>query len=254
MQGDSRYQVPNLERALVIMEHLLDYPDGLTLAELTAALDVPKNSVFRITNTLLARGYLNRDASAKRFSLSRKLLIMGQMSLADKPLVPTAIDVMQECRDEVQETVLIGTLVEGEFVVMEQVLGSHPFKFSIDLGVRLSLHVSAPGKAMLAFLPEREIEKTIKGYRFVRYNEQTITSKRALMDELRGIRECGFGLDRGEQLHGIHCVSAPIFSRHKRPVAAIWITGPADRVPNEAFPNLGRTMRSYADRISERLI
>lgn len=254
MQVDSRYQVPNLERALVIMEHLLDHPDGLTLAELTTGLKLPKNSVFRITNTLLAHGYLNRDTSAKRFSLSRKLLKMGQMSLADKPIVPSAIDIMQECRDEIQETVLIGTLVESEFVVMEQVLGSHPFKFSIDLGVRLQIHVSAPGKAMLAYLPERELEKLLKGYRFVRYNEQTITSKRGLMEELRAIRECGFSLDRGEQLHGIHCVSAPIFNRHKRPVAAIWITGPVDRLPKEAFPDLGKTMRSYADQISEQLL
>ncbi|TWU39710.1 IclR family transcriptional regulator [Novipirellula artificiosorum] len=254
MQEDSRYQVPSLERALVILERLLDHPDGLTLAELTTDLNVPKNSVFRITNTLLAHGYLNRDANAKRFSLSRKLLVMGQLSLADKPIVPAAIDIMQECRDEVQETVLIGTLVESEFVVMEQVLGSHPFKFSIDLGVRLEIHVSAPGKAMLAYLTERELAKSLKDYRFVRYNEQTITSKRGLMEELRGIRECGFGLDRGEQLHGIHCVSAPIFNRHQRPVAAIWITGPEDRIPKEAFPDLGRTMRSYADQISERLL
>jgi len=179
---------------------------------------------------------------------------MGEMSLAEKPIVPTAIDIMQQCRDEVHETVLIGTLAESQFVVMEQVLGSHPFKFSIDLGVQLEIHVSAPGKAMLAYLPEREVEKRLKGYRFVRYNEQTITSKRALMKELRAIRECGFGLDRGEQLHGIHCVSAPIFNRHERPIAAIWITGPIDRLPKEAFPDLGRTMRSYADQISERLL
>jgi len=69
---------------------------------------------------------------------------MGEMSLAEKPIVPTAIDIMQQCRDEVHETVLIGTLAESQFVVMEQVLGSHPFKFSIDLGVQLEIHVSAP--------------------------------------------------------------------------------------------------------------
>ena len=253
MQEDSRYQVPNLERALVIMEYLLDYPDGLSLAEITVALGFPKNSVFRITNTLLAKGYLVKAEGTKRFSLSRKLITMGQMALADKPIVPTAIDVMQECRDEVKETVLIGTLVKSEFVVMEQVLGSHPFKFSVDLGVRLTLHVSAPGKAVLAYLPDGELDEILKEMRLVRYNEKTITTKRGLRDELRQIRECGFALDRGEQLNGIHCVGAPIFNRHRQPVAAMWITGPEDRVPKESFPDLGKTMRKYADRVTERL-
>ena len=35
----SRYMVPNLERALTIIEYLLDYPDGLGLAELATGLE-----------------------------------------------------------------------------------------------------------------------------------------------------------------------------------------------------------------------
>jgi DNA-binding IclR family transcriptional regulator len=251
--SDSRYQVPNLERALEILEHLLDHPDGLTLAEITATLGFPKNSVFRVTNTLLAKGYLHRDEHSRRFSLSRKLLTMGQLALADQPIVPTAIDVMQQCRDELRETVLIGTLVESEFVVMEQVLGAHPFKFSVDLGVRLTLHVSAPGKAMLAYLPENELDELLDQLPLTRFNENTITTRRGLLDELRQVRECGFALDRGEQLNGIHCVGAPVFNRHRQPVAAMWITGPADRVPKESFPVIGAKMKQFADTVSHRL-
>jgi DNA-binding IclR family transcriptional regulator len=253
VQKDSRYQVPNLERALVILEYLLDHPEGLGLAEITGALGFPKNSVFRITHTLLDRGYLTRDEDTKRFSLSRKLLTMGQLALSDKPIVPTAIDIMHACRDELQETVLIGTLVDAEFVVMEQVLGAHPFKFSVDLGVRLALHVSAPGKAMLAYLPESELARLLERITLTRFNEKTITTRSRLLEELRQIQECGFALDRGEQLHGIHCVAAPIFNRHGQAVAAMWITGPEDRVPREAFPVLGKTIRQYADHVTERL-
>ena len=65
---DSRYKVPNLERALVLMEHLLDYPMGRTAAELTEDLEFSKNSVFRITMTLLNHHFLIRDET-KRFKL-----------------------------------------------------------------------------------------------------------------------------------------------------------------------------------------
>lgn len=253
MQKDSRYQVPNLERALTILEYLQEYPDGLSLAELTAALGFPKNSIFRISNTLLAKGYLIRDGESKRFSLSRKLITMGHRILADKPIVPAAIDSMRACRDEVRETVLLGTLAGPEFVVLEQVLGSHPFKFSVDLGVRLPLHASAPAKATLAYLASGELDEILSQIKFLRYNEQTITSRRKLLEELNQVRECGFALDRGEQIHAIHCVAAPIFNRHGRCVAAMWMTGPADRVPAEAFPDLGRILRRYADQVTTRL-
>ena len=123
--------------------------------ELTQILGYPKNSVFRVTMTLCERGYLNRDDQSKRFMLSRKWLAMGQQTLSDKPIVPTAIDIMRQCRDAARESVLIGTLVDTYCIVLEQVLGTHPFKFSVDLGTRLHLHVSAPGKAMLAYLPEK---------------------------------------------------------------------------------------------------
>ncbi|WP_372808232.1 helix-turn-helix domain-containing protein, partial [Pontiella sp.] len=72
---ESRYKVPNLERALVIMEHLLNFPQGLSVTELTEQLELSKNSVFRIAMTLLAHGYVVRDEQ-KRFSLSKKLLLM----------------------------------------------------------------------------------------------------------------------------------------------------------------------------------
>ena len=57
-QAPSRYSVPNLDRALSILETLSAAPAGLTLSELAAALEIPTNSVFRISRTLEERGYL----------------------------------------------------------------------------------------------------------------------------------------------------------------------------------------------------
>ena len=249
----SKYKVPNLERALATLELLVAHPTGLTLTEITQALGCPKNSVFRVTMTLAARGYLLRDEASKRFTVSRKLLAMGHQTLSDKPIVPTAIDVMGACRDMVKETVLIGTLVENHCIVLEQVLGTYPFKFSVDVGTRLNLHVSAPGKVMLAHLPERERNRVIAQITLTRFNERTITSKKTLRTELRTVRESGFALDRAEQLHGIVCVAAPVFNRHGHPVAAIWCTGPSDRLTEDMFSTTGRVVRTHADIVSARL-
>lgn len=249
---DSRYKVPNLERALVILEYLLDYPLGLSLTELTDQLALPKNSVFRITMTLLDHGYLVRDEQ-KRFRLSKKLLLMGCQSIGEQSFVENAMEVMRQCRDEIKESVFIGSLIDNEGVVIEQVLGSHAFKFSIDSGHRLPLHASAPCKAILAFLPENEVKHRLRDYKFTRYNENTLTSRGAFDKELAAIKAAGFSLDRAEQLHGAHCVSAPVFNQYGYPIAAIWTTGPSDRIPADTFARLGKVMRGYADQISRRM-
>ncbi|MCP5536542.1 MAG: IclR family transcriptional regulator [Akkermansiaceae bacterium] len=249
---DSRYKVPNLERALVIMEHLLDYPQGRSAAELTEDLGYSKNSVFRITMTLLNHHFLVRD-DTKRFRLSKKLLLMGCRSFGDTRFIELSMDVMRTCRDVIKESVFIGTLVENEGVVIEQILGSHPFKFTIDTGARMPIHCAAPCKAILAYLPESERAPIIKAAHFKRYNENTITSRRAFARELEEVTHCGYALDRAEQIHGAHCVAAPVFDQFGYPVAAIWTTGPSDRLPAKRFDEFGETIRKHADIISRRM-
>ncbi|MBT3374316.1 MAG: IclR family transcriptional regulator [Lentisphaerae bacterium] len=252
LSADTRYRIPNLERALAILEHLVQRPEGLGVSELTEQLGFPKNSVFRVTMTLLHHGYLQRDGQ-KRFSVSSKLLGMGCSTLSDEPLVPAALEVMQQCRDAVRETVLIGTMVQNEGVVMEQVLGTHPFKFSVDLGMRIPAHTAAPTKAMLAYLPPDEREQVIRSLSYDQFNENTILSSDHFRRELAKVRQAGYAVDRGELLRGVHCVGAPVFGRYGTPVAAIWTTGPEDRIPAHAFPNVGRTIRQHADRVSAKL-
>ncbi len=249
----SRYSVPNLERALQILELLPDYPDGLSQSELAARLGCAKTSVFRITSTLLEWGYLERQEDQRSLALSRKLLAMGTRALHEKDLVGTAIDVMRELRDRLKETVLIGTLASGEFIVLEQVLGSHPFKFSVDAGARLPLHTAAPAKALMAYLPEQERESLIAQIDFVRFNAATITTAARFRKELSGVRERGYAIDRGEQLSGIHCVAAAVFGRHGYPVAAVWTTGPADRIRKSDLGAVGELLAARVKVVSARL-
>jgi hypothetical protein len=70
--------VPALERGLAMIETLAHRPAGLTLSELTAALDLSPASAHRITGTLEESGYLRRDEVTRRYTLTRKLLLLSQ--------------------------------------------------------------------------------------------------------------------------------------------------------------------------------
>lgn len=244
---DERLSVPNLQRGLAILEYLAQSVREATLTELAETLEISNSSVYRITGALVELGYLARDPQTKRFSITNKLLLLGQPQGGDHSLTDCALEGMRAIRNETGETTQLCCLVELESVVLDQLLATHPFKYAADLGARCPCYSCAPGKAMLAFLPEQERNDRVARIKFKKFTETTLDSKEALQAELDGIRADGFAVDRGEGLAGIHCVAAPVLDRHDYPVAAITIAGPAARIPESKFAELARIVVAGAE-------
>ena len=76
---NSELNVPNLDRALTIIEHLNEQLRPVSLSDIARELEFPQNSVYRIMMTLLQRGYVERDAKTKRFVLSKKFLTIRKL-------------------------------------------------------------------------------------------------------------------------------------------------------------------------------
>ena len=252
-ESKSKYQVPNLERALRILEHLAAHPENATMAEIARKLNYPNNSVFRILSTLDAHGYLIREPESKQYSISRKLLSLGYQALVETSLIEKSQDILRSLRDETGETALLGILLEGSGVVLDQVLSHEPIKFMVSIGTKFALHTSAPAKAMLAFMDEREQDHQIKKIDFVRFNKQTICSAKEYRKELELTHQVGYGTDLGEEASGINCVSAPVFDYRGQPCAAIWVTGPEFRIPTKKIPVIGQCVIKHAEMLSTRL-
>jgi DNA-binding IclR family transcriptional regulator len=253
MSEISKYSVPNLERALTIMEHLSQYSRGATQAELCAEFGYPKNSVYRICSSLVEQGYVQKDNDNQKFTLTRKLLAVAYGALSDDNLLELALPVMRRIRPVVQETLLLGTLLEDEGLVLAELAGTHHFNFRVERGARFYLHCTAPGKALLAFLPEEEQERYLNSIDYQIFNENTHKSKASLKKDLHEIKERGVAYDYAEQLDGCHCISAPIFDQQGYPIAAIWTTGPSNRLKKENFELIGDQLLSAAMDVSKQL-
>jgi DNA-binding IclR family transcriptional regulator len=243
--------VPILHRTLTILDHLRLHPQGLTL--IARELHFPKNTVYRILNTLSVHEYITRDTDSLRYLLSRKMVTFAYGSAQDRTLMESSLDVMRRLRDMITETVVISIFDRGEGIVLEQVQGLHPFRFVCDPGTRQPVHASASTKAILAYLPAKELETVIKGISFNRLTGTTITSHKAFINELDNVRHLGYAVDRSEALDGVHCVAAPVLNHQGYPLAAITVTGPKERMPLSAFPRIGMLMSKHTAEISRRL-
>ncbi|MCP4642545.1 MAG: IclR family transcriptional regulator [bacterium] len=236
-----------------MMEHLLQHPEGLGVSDMTHQLGFPKNSVYRIVNTLHKHGYLNRHADTKRFVLSRKMFSMAYSGPNEKSLMENAIDVMRDLRDEVKETVLISVVSDDQGLVLEQMPGLYPFRFVVEPGTRRTVHASSHGKAIMAFMREQERDGLLDRVEMTRFTKQTITTRKAMERELERIRARGYAFDMGEEDDGIRCVSAPVLDQYGVSVAALTTTGPAFRMPDPEMDAIGQSVKKHADRVSRRL-
>ena len=242
--------VPGLSRGIRVLELLSENGEAKTQKEVADALGVPFSSVSRIMSALVEMGYLTRDPLTKAFSFTMKMMVVGQRAMCRTDLMSFAIPVMRGLRDEFHDTVALGVIQGTNAVVIESIPGTHPWVFTLNPGFTEQIHVTAPGKAILAYMPTAERSELMARMKFTRYNERTITDRRAFLRELEATAARGYSIENGEEYDGVYCVGAPILDRTGYPVAAIWITGPSNRVNAARIAEMGGRVRSEALKIS----
>lgn len=247
--GDSAYIIPNLDRALRIMEHLSTRQEGGTITEIATQLSLPKNSVFRIVRTLAASGYL--DEHGKSWRLSPKILSLGYTAVQNTHLIDACMDGMRALRDEINETIFVGALSEGKVVILEELPSFQLVKFTVEIGHKVPIHASAPGKAILAHLPPAEQKELLAHIAFTRFNDRTIPGMKAMQAEIEKVLRHGYALDRGEEVGEIWCVASPVLDFRAYPIASLWLSGPEFRVCKMDLAHVGTVVREHALCISK---
>lgn len=250
---DSGVQTPALDRALALMEFISAHPEGVTQVDIRKGLGFTGNLVFRLTKALTFHGYLEREEPGPRFILSRKLLSLAQPKREERSLVQLAREPMRWLRDATGESAHIGLRSGFECIVLDRVVGPHPFKCYVEAGAHGPLHAGAPGKVMLAFLPPEELADTLRRMPLKALTRHTITSCAALAKHLAEVRRLGYAMDLGETVEGHHCLGAPVFDADGRPLAAVWIAAPTPRLSKADGKRLAPHVIEAAQMITEAL-
>lgn len=250
---EENYKVPNLEKGIAVLEHLSLQSLGKTLQDIKSELDISQTTAYRILNTLVRLGYLIYNEDTKHYKLSRKLLTLGFRSLNEHNLLEIVLPHLRNLRDIVKETACFGVLGDQKGIFIEQAQGHHTFRFVLSPGKPFELHCSAPGKAIMAYLPSSVRDYYLTQMEFHRYNTRTITKIETYMEELEKVRKLGYAMDNEEELSGVLCIGAPIFNYTNYPCGAIWISGPKDRLSKETIRDSAECIKETAQIISKEL-
>ncbi|QIK60164.1 IclR family transcriptional regulator [Dysgonomonas sp. HDW5A] len=233
-------QISMITKSFEVLELLSKNPCGLTLQEVVTQLQYPKSSLYKIVSNLQELGYLGREMDSSRYFLSRKLLTLGVTAFNSSNIIERSKEYMKLLRDEVGESVMIGTLIDDEVVLLEQITGSLDFVFTLKQGMKFNLYSTAPGKVILAFLDKSKQNEIVDNLQLEAINEYTITDKELLKQELEIIRQQGYAADINETVEGVHCIAAPIWDETKKAIACVWTSGPAGRLPKKNIETIAQ--------------
>ncbi|QBI19472.1 IclR family transcriptional regulator [Egibacter rhizosphaerae] len=203
----SEREAKSAVRTIQILERLTE-PDGPTLAELARDLGAPKSSIHAVVQTLIRRGWVDRDG-AGRLSIGGRALLVGTAYLDADPVVALARPVLDELVAELDETVHLGRLDGTDIVYLAKRESTQQLRMFSAVGRRLPAYATALGKALLAQLPEDRLEAHLPE-RLEALTEATLTDRGELRDQLAQIRAQGWSADEGENSEGIACLAVAV--------------------------------------------
>jgi len=236
-------------KVVKIFDLLHEHPGGLTLTEISEGTALNTTTCYRIVSHLAAEGYLNRDEK-RNYRLGSRILQIAatydDQSTLRKIAGPHLRRLVQRTGESVNLIVVRGSIVH----YVEVLESPHEFRIVGHVGLRRPIHATAVGKAVLAFLPEKERNKTLKSIRFQRLTSRTIDNPRTLLSHLQLIRDQGFAVDDEETLLGVRCIGAPIFNWRREVVAAVSIAAPAARLSMPMTARVAEVVKETALAIS----
>ena len=242
---------PTVAKTMAVLEALGASPAGLTQAEVVQQTGCSVNLVFRVLATLVTLGYVHREEGTRRYVLSGRFLESLQPRHGDRSLVGCSLPAMKWLRDKSRDTVQVMIRTGEHGVVVEQMSGLEAVQVMGRVGMQIPLYSCAPGKAILAWLPQPELAEWLASTRLRAFTKRTLTTTAAIEADLAVTRGRGYAVDREEGLVGIRCIAAPVLDATLRPVAAITVMAPAKRLPQKRMPAIGRWCSEAAAMIAK---
>lgn len=239
-----------LERGLYVLRALAQ-ENGQTLSDLSMQLGVPVSTLHRILLTLEAQKFARLDEATQQWAVGVEAFRTGSSFLRQTNLMETGRAVMRQLMEDTGETANMAIPDHDEVVFIGQVETHQPIRAFFRPGTRSAMHASGIGKALLASMPRRDVERLLSRTGLERFTEKTLSRPDALMADLDLIAERGWSFDDEERYSGMRCIAAVIYDNFGMPVGGISVSGPTARVNAQSIPMLAPAVLRAADAVTE---
>jgi len=242
-----------LDKALDILELLGGAREFVSAQRISDEVSLPKSTVHRILNTLVARGYVRKDERTRSYAVGLKVLQLKELTLDDVHLVNTARPVLRSLANATGYTAHLAILSQDSVSYIDHWVSPSGLAIRTRLGEHAPLYCTSLGKALLAWLPNDQLSGIVDRLEFDARTPHTIATPAQLRQELETVRQQGFAEDNEESQIGIRCLGAPIRGSDGAVVAALSITTLAAQLGEAQLLACIPIVKQHADALSAQL-
>ncbi|HHY95622.1 MAG TPA: IclR family transcriptional regulator [Firmicutes bacterium] len=246
-------RMKSLDRGLRVLELLASRPEGLNLTELSALAGEKASTLHHVLSALRRRGFAAQDPKTRQYKLGVAALRIGRAAMVSIGFASVARGELFRLAHDLGETMTLAIREGSSVVYVDQVLAPRSIKMSVTVGDRAPLYCTASGKVFMAAMSDDEAEEFLRQAR-QKYTSRTVVDPQLLQEERVLVRQRGYALDLGEREEGLCCVAAPVFDHLGTVVAAISLSGPAERLdPQRLTGEIAPALVEAAARVSAHL-
>jgi DNA-binding IclR family transcriptional regulator len=244
----------NVVRIMAIMEALAEAADGgLRLSDVMQTTCLNKTTVHRLLASLVTQGLADQDGEGRYF-IGIRLLSLATVAKRRFRLPALIEPILANLSRQTQDTISLLARIEDEAVCLECIEGSFPIKvLTLHTGDRRPLGIGAGSLALLAFLPDDEVDRILR--------EQAGARADYPFDELQirqmiaSARRNGYAYNDVHVFHGMEAIThmagigVPIRASSGTPVAALHLTAITQRLVPARRDTVVAALRREAEAI-----
>lgn len=223
---------PAVDRALTILETLVEARSPMTLTALAAEAGIPLATCAAIMQTFEARGYASRRIVGRSHFWRPTLKLNGLVAeyMRGIDLSQIVQPYLQELMGQTQMAAHVGLLEGNKIVYAAKVAAPGLVQFDTYPGKTEPFNLTALGQAVVAFMPAEQIESLLTHL----VQGSGPRARPPTADEMRShlaqVRERGYAIEDEEEEVGVGCLAAPFFDSGGQVLGSVGVTGFVDQV------------------------
>lgn len=220
--SDDKNVVKSVAKAFAVLHAFGPDSTELVLADVARAAGFDNATTFRLLNTLVSLGYVERVPDSRRFRLTFKCLDLGFNAIARSDLRSLARPMLRSIVGPRVEAASLGVLDSHEVVYIERIqAGLERLAVDVRIGNRVPAYSSAIGRAILSQLPVDTQRAILAANPPRRLTDHTHIEIEQILDDIAAAKAMGFAISEQETVVGLRVIAAAIVDVDGVPIAGV---------------------------------
>ena len=251
---EEKKQSTVLEKAIIILEYLTNFPNGAALSEIASGVGMNKSTVYRILQTYKKYNYILQSSSSGYYRLGGRLLLFSPF-ISEFDMVASIYPYMKEYSDLTGFSTNLAVLKDFSSITVETYVPhtTSSIRIEPEKGYISKLYCCATGKVFLANMKQETLKRYLAEIKLLPMTEHTITDSDILLNDLNLVRERGYSIEMMENESHIISLASPIYNSQQEIQAALGIMLLSHTAEERNIQQIGENLSKETWKISQSL-